>query len=62
MTRKTKRNLLWTALLMSLPATQLLAQQQLKINAELPGLKDGDKVYLIDYIKQQMDSTRVENH
>jgi len=62
MTRKTKRNLLWTILLLSSSATQLLAQQQLKINAELPGLKDGEKVYLIDYVKQQMDSTRVENH
>jgi len=62
MTRKTKRNLLWTALLLSLSSTQLLAQQQLKINAELPGLKDGEKVYLIDYVKQQMDSTLVENH
>lgn len=48
--------------LLTLSGTQLMAQQQLTITGVLDGLQDGKKVYLIDYLKQTMDSTIVSNH
>lgn len=59
MTYILKRSLAGAAL--CVVSLQLMAQQ-LKISAELPSLKDGEKVYLIDLIKKHTDSTVVKNH
>jgi len=60
MIRTLKKGLLYS--LLTLPAMPLMAQQQLNITGELTGLQDGKKVYLIDYLKQTMDSTTVSDH
>jgi peroxiredoxin len=60
MTYILKRSFVGTALFIS--SLQLMAQQQLKVSAELPSLKEGDKVYFIDFIKKQTDSTVVKDH
>ncbi|OOG17948.1 hypothetical protein BWD42_11660 [Sphingobacterium sp. CZ-UAM] len=52
---------LWTGLL-ALSSVQLMAQQQLKINAEFETLNDGQKVYLTDFITKRVDSTSVANN
>ncbi|MDF2516328.1 MAG: AhpC/TSA family protein [Sphingobacterium sp.] len=60
MTQTLKKGLLFSLLAFS--GVQLIAQQQLTIKGELANLQDGKKVYLIDYLKQTMDSTIVSDH
>ncbi|MGE8426996.1 MAG: redoxin domain-containing protein [Sphingobacterium sp.] len=59
MNTKIKKSL-WTGLI-ALSATQLMAQQELKINAEFETLANGQKVYLTDFISKRVDSTSVAN-